>query len=216
MLKRGEVDIAYLLESPQAIELKRDPALRLAFSGASRSLPGLPRHVDPKSPWADHACAWPPASPSIAARSPRPRPSARPSLPAISCRARSSSRCRSSRTRTTGAGQEAPGGGGLPNGFDAGEFHQLPPYFGLGEAIVGYLGAVGIRTTMRPMERAAYLSALQAKKLKGVCVCSSALYANGALCGSPRWLDPSTSEARLRPKVAVGGEHSEPRRPALP
>src|SRR5438445_436941 len=69
---------------------------------------------------------------------------------------------------------------GYPGGFDAGEFHQLPPYFGLGEAIVGYLGAVGIRTTMRPMERAAYLSALQAKKLKGVCVCSSALYGNAA------------------------------------
>src|SRR5439155_903910 len=69
---------------------------------------------------------------------------------------------------------------GYPTGFDAGEFHQLPPYFGLGEAIVGYLGAVGIRTKMRPMERAAYLSALQAKKLKGVCVCSSALYGNAA------------------------------------
>src|SRR2546430_4273873 len=33
---------------------------------------------------------------------------------------------------------------------------------------------------MRPMERAAYLSALQAKKLKGLCVCSSALYGNAA------------------------------------
>src|SRR5207249_2424567 len=34
---------------------------------------------------------------------------------------------------------------GYPNGFDAGELHQLPPYFSLGEAIVGYLGGVGIR-----------------------------------------------------------------------
>ena len=38
---------------------------------------------------------------------------------------------------------------GYPNGFDAGELHQLPPYFTLGEAIVGYLQAVGIRLKMR-------------------------------------------------------------------
>ena len=31
MLKRGEVDIAYLLEAPKAQEVKRDPNLRLAF-----------------------------------------------------------------------------------------------------------------------------------------------------------------------------------------
>ena len=69
---------------------------------------------------------------------------------------------------------------GYPNGFDAGEFHQLPPYFSLGEAIIGYFQAVGIRMRMRPMERAAFLAAVQSKKLKGVCVCSSALYGNAA------------------------------------
>lgn len=69
---------------------------------------------------------------------------------------------------------------GYPNGFDAGEFYQLPPYFSLGEAIVGYLGAVGIRARMRPMERAAYFAAVQSKKLRGVCVCTSSLYGNAA------------------------------------
>ena len=69
---------------------------------------------------------------------------------------------------------------GYPNGFDAGELHQLPPYFSLGEAIVGYLGAAGIKLKMRPMERAAYLAAVASKKLKGVCVCTSALYGNAA------------------------------------
>src|SRR4029077_7475984 len=69
---------------------------------------------------------------------------------------------------------------GYPNGFDAGEFHQLPPYFSLGEAIMDYLRQVGIRMTMKPMERAAYFAALQSKKLKGVCMCSSALYGNAA------------------------------------
>src|SRR5215471_20357885 len=33
MLKRGEVDVAYMLDAPQALELQRDPSLRLAFSG---------------------------------------------------------------------------------------------------------------------------------------------------------------------------------------
>ena len=58
-------------------------------------------------------------------------------------------------------------------------------YFSLGEAIVGYLGAVGIRTRMRPMERAAYFAAVSSKKLRGVCVCTSALYGNAAARGTP-------------------------------
>ena len=62
---------------------------------------------------------------------------------------------------------------GYPSGFDAGELHQLPPYFSLGEAIVNYFQAVGIRIRMRPMERAAYFALIQSKKAKGVCVCTA-------------------------------------------
>jgi peptide/nickel transport system substrate-binding protein len=69
---------------------------------------------------------------------------------------------------------------GYPNGFDAGELHQIPPYFSMGEAIVGYLGAAGIKLKMRPMERAAFFSAWATKKLQGVCVCATALYGNAA------------------------------------
>jgi peptide/nickel transport system substrate-binding protein len=50
----------------------------------------------------------------------------------------------------------------------------------MGETIMGYLGAVGIRLKMRPMERATYTSALQAKKLRGLCVCATAIYGNAA------------------------------------
>ena len=54
MLKRGEVDVAYLLDVPQAQEVKRDPNLKLAFSGgiATFFLDFLDQW-DPKSPWAD-------------------------------------------------------------------------------------------------------------------------------------------------------------------
>jgi len=69
---------------------------------------------------------------------------------------------------------------GYPNGFEAGELYQIPPYFSMGEAIVGYLGAVGIKLTMRPMERAAFFSAWATKKWRGVCVCATALYGNAA------------------------------------
>jgi len=69
---------------------------------------------------------------------------------------------------------------GYPNGFDGGELHQTPPYFSMGETIMGYLGAVGIKTRMKVQERAAFISARTAKKLKGICVCASAAYGNAA------------------------------------
>jgi peptide/nickel transport system substrate-binding protein len=182
MLKRGEVDIAYLLDPPDAQELKNNPGFRLAFSGgiAIFFLDFLDQW-DPKSPWAD----------------PRVRRAASYAI----------DRQALSEAETLGASKPAGNfvpptfefalpiepdaydpakakqllaAAGYPNGFDGGELHQLPPYFSMGETIQGDLQAVGIRTQMRPMERAAYFSALGAKKLKGLCVCSSALYGNAA------------------------------------
>jgi peptide/nickel transport system substrate-binding protein len=182
MLKRGEVDIAYLLDVPQAQELKKDPNFKLAFSGgiAIFFLDFL-EQWDPKSPWHDK----------------RVRLAANYAI----------DRQALSEAETLGASKPAGNfvprtfefalpiepypydpvrakkllaEAGYPNGFDAGEFYQLPPYFSLGEAIINYFGAVGIKMRMRPMERAAYFKALETKKLKGVCVCSSALYGNAA------------------------------------
>jgi peptide/nickel transport system substrate-binding protein len=182
MLKRGEVDVAYLLEGPQAQEVKRDPKLKLAFSGgiAVWFLDFL-EQWDPKSPWADR----------------RVRLAANYAI----------DRAAISEAETLGASK--PSGSfvprtfefalpiepypydpakakqllaeaGYPNGFDGGELHQLPPYFSLGEALIDYWRGVGIKLKMRPMERASYFAALSTKKLKGVCVCTSALYGNAA------------------------------------
>jgi peptide/nickel transport system substrate-binding protein len=182
MLKRGEVDIAYLLEAPQAIEAKRDPNLRLAFSGgiAVFFLDFLDMW-DPKSPWADQRVRLA-ASLALDRRSLSEAETLGASKPAGNFVPRTFEFALPLEPHPydPARAKKLLAEAGYPNGFDAGEFHQLPPYFGLGEAIVQYLGAVGIRTTMRPMERAAYLSALQAKKLKGLCVCSSALYGNAA------------------------------------
>jgi peptide/nickel transport system substrate-binding protein len=70
--------------------------------------------------------------------------------------------------------------GGYPNGFDGGDLYPVPPYFSTGEAITGYLGAIGIKTRVRSMERAAYLTALGMKKLKGICMCAVAGYGNAS------------------------------------
>jgi peptide/nickel transport system substrate-binding protein len=182
MLKRGEVDVAYLLEVPQAQEIKKDPNLRVAFSGGiGVFFLDFLEQWDPKSPWHDR----------------RIRKAASLAI----------DRKALSEVETLGASKPAGNfvpptfefalpiepdpydpakakqllaEAGYPNGFDAGDFHQLPPYFSLGEAIVNYFGAVGIRMKMRPMERAAYFAALNSKKLKGVCVCTSALYGNAS------------------------------------
>src|ERR1041384_2032442 len=54
MLKRGEVDLAYLLDATQAEDLRRDPSLKLAQSGAIGTFfLDFFDQFDPKSPWHD-------------------------------------------------------------------------------------------------------------------------------------------------------------------
>jgi peptide/nickel transport system substrate-binding protein len=182
MLKRGEVDIAYLLDVPQAQEVKRDPNLKLAFSGgiAIFYLDFLDQW-DPKSPWNDRRVRLAAnyaidrqalsdaetlgASKPAGNHVPRTFEFALPLEPYPYDPAKA---------------KQLLAEAGYPNGFDAGELHQLPPYFSLGEAIAQYMQAVGIRLRMRPMERAAYMSLILSKKAKGLCVCSTALYGNAA------------------------------------
>ena len=69
---------------------------------------------------------------------------------------------------------------GYPNGFDAGEVHPWPPYNSTGEAVVSYLGAIGIKARLRTQERAAFYGALGSKKLKGICMCVNAVPGNAS------------------------------------
>ena len=69
---------------------------------------------------------------------------------------------------------------GYPNGFDAGDLHPFPPYNSMGEAIVGYLQAVGIKSRLRTMERAAYFSAWREKKLHGIILVITSVMGNAA------------------------------------
>jgi peptide/nickel transport system substrate-binding protein len=182
MLKRGEVDLAYLLEGDLGESIKNDAELKLAFSG------GIGTHHldffdmwDPKSPWAD----------------PRVRKAA--SL-AIDRKALSDAQTLGASKPTGGVvlkgmeyalpiepdpydpeqAKKLLAAAGYPNGFDGGDLTPIPPYASPGEIVVNYLGAIGIRMKLRNMERAAFFSAFQGKKLKGVCFCTIAIYGNAS------------------------------------
>ena len=69
---------------------------------------------------------------------------------------------------------------GYPNGFDAGDLTPGPPFFARGEMVANYLAAVGIKTQLRTMERAAFQAAQNAKQLRGLAILGSARYGNAA------------------------------------
>jgi peptide/nickel transport system substrate-binding protein len=182
MLKRDEVDLAYLLDAPQALEVKRDPTLKLAFSGAIGVFwLDFFDQWDPKSPWADKRVRLA-ASLAMDRRALSEAETLGASQPTGSMVPRNfefALRLEAPLYDPARAKQllaEA----GYPGGFDAGELYPFPPYSALGEAVANYLGAVGIRTKLRMMERAAFIPAWQSKKLKGICVCISAIYGNAA------------------------------------
>src|SRR5262245_29903238 len=69
---------------------------------------------------------------------------------------------------------------GYPNGFDGGDITPNPPYFSMAEAVATNMGAVGIRTRVRTMERAAWLTAWHEKKLHGVVLAAQGAGGNAA------------------------------------
>src|SRR5437867_233476 len=182
MLKRGEVDVAYLLDAPQALELQKDRNFRVAFSGgiATFYLDFLDMW-DPKSPWADKRVRLA-ANYALDRRSLSEAETVGASKPVGSVVPRTFEFALPIEPYPYDPvkAKKLLAEAGYPNGFDAGELHQIPPYFSMGETIMGYLGAVGFKLKMRPMERATFFSAWATKKLRGVCVCASALYGNAA------------------------------------
>jgi peptide/nickel transport system substrate-binding protein len=182
MLKRGEVDIAYLLDAPQAQDVKRDPSLKLAFSGGIGTfyLDFLDQ-FDPKSPWHDRRVRLA-ASLAIDRRAINEADTLGASKPNgnIVPRTFEFALPLEPHPYDPAKAKQLLAEAGYPNGFDAGELHPWPPYFPMGEAVAGYLAAVGIRTKLRTTERAAFYSALASKKLKGVCLCIVAVYGNAA------------------------------------
>jgi peptide/nickel transport system substrate-binding protein len=69
---------------------------------------------------------------------------------------------------------------GYPTGFDAGDLWCDVGTTGAAEAVINYLHAVGIKTRLRPVERAGFLSAYREKKLKNLVYGLSGIGGNAA------------------------------------
>jgi peptide/nickel transport system substrate-binding protein len=182
MLKTGEADLGYLMIGDEAQAIKADPKLRLVdvISAATWWLE-FPEQWDSKSPWHD----------------PRVRLAANLAIDKQTINEVE----RMGLSRLTGSiipsaldftlrlepflydptrAKRLLAEAGYPNGFDAGDLTPLPPFTTFGEAVANYLGAIGIRTQMRTMERAAFFAALREKKLRGLVLQASAALGNAA------------------------------------
>jgi len=69
---------------------------------------------------------------------------------------------------------------GYPDGFDAGFYNCDGSYANLAEATNNYLGAVGIRAKLRPLERASFNQQFADKKLKNIIQAGSGSFGNAA------------------------------------
>jgi peptide/nickel transport system substrate-binding protein len=182
MLKRGEVDVAYLLDAPMAADIKNDPNLKISFSGAIGTFYlAFFEQFEPKSPWADRRVR-------LAASLALDRKALNEAETLGASRLNGNMVPRTfdfalplePHPYDPAKAKQLLAEAGYPNGFDAGDLHPWPPYASLGESVTNYLAAVGIKTRVRTMERAAFYGALASKKLKGICVCINAVYGNAA------------------------------------
>ena len=172
-LKKGEVDIAYLLTGPVAEDVQRTPGFRLVAPKESQGTfwLDLPDQWDPKSPWHDRRVRQA-ASHAIDRKALNQAETLGFSFPTGSLipRVLDFSRFFELDAFDPPKAKRLLAEAGYPNGFDAGDLYPWPPYDSMGEALAGYLQSVGIRTKIRTMERAAMTTAWREKKLKNVIV----------------------------------------------
>src|SRR5881409_3316897 len=170
-LKKGEVDIAYLLTGPVAEDIQRTPGFKLVAPNQSPAVfwIDLPDQWDPKSPWHDRRVRQA-ASLAIDRQALNQAETLGFShlTGSIIPRSLEFSRFFEPDAFDPAKAKKLLAEAGYPNGFDAGDLYPWPPYFSMGEALGGYLHNVGIQTRLRTMERAAMTTAWREKKLKNV------------------------------------------------
>jgi peptide/nickel transport system substrate-binding protein len=194
-LKRGEVDIVYSIRGALAEELRRTPGVQLKATVLQGTFwVYFPEQWDPKSPWHNlkvrqavnvafdrqainqaetlgHSRITYSIVPDIFEFFWKP-----PAIAYDPARAK-----------------QLLAEAGYPNGFDAGEYFCDVAYANIAEAVQTYLQAVGVRTKLRPLERAAFFSGYGEKKFKNLIQGASGAFGNAA--------------TRLEAFVASGGTY---------
>jgi peptide/nickel transport system substrate-binding protein len=170
MLKAGEADIGVAFDGPEAEVIRRDSRLQLVPSKhASIFWIEFPDQWDPKSPWHDrrlrlavnHALNRKAISAAACLGFCPPAPVIVPSVMDYVLKVEPPA-------YDPQKAKQLLAEAGYPNGLDAGEFVPIPGFPTVAESAVNYMGAVGIRVKIRPMERAAFYAAWQQKKIRGV------------------------------------------------
>src|SRR5262245_7891705 len=180
-LKAGEVDVAFLLSGPTADDVRKTPGLRLVAPLLGIFWLDFPDQWDPKSPWADQRVRLA-ASLAIDRQALSQAETLGLSRPTGSIVPRDLEFALpfDPHPYDPKRAKQLLVEAGHAGGFDGGEITPFPPYNAMGEAIMGWLQAVGIRTRMRSMERAAFMTAWREKKLHGVVLTISGVSGNAA------------------------------------
>jgi peptide/nickel transport system substrate-binding protein len=181
-LKRGEVDVAYAIRGALAEELRRTPRLTLKPNvGQATFWVYFADQWDPKSPWHDRRVRL---AASLAIDRPAINQAETLGFSKITWSIVPSSfefywqppgspydpaRARQLLTEA-----------GYPNGLDAGDYSCDAAISNIGEAVVNYLNAVGIRVRLRPVERAAFFKGYSEKKYRGLIQGGSGAFGNAA------------------------------------
>ncbi|HUG35531.1 MAG TPA: ABC transporter substrate-binding protein, partial [Candidatus Limnocylindrales bacterium] len=181
-LKRGEIDIVYSIRGELAEELQRTPGLTL-----KPTVIQAPQWVsmldqwDPKSPWHDRRVR-------LAANLAIDRKTINQAITL------GHSRLTFSTIPSTfdfywkppayafdpAQAKKLLAEAGYPNGFDAGEYFLDVSYANVQEAIASYLQQAGIRSKLRPLERAAHWSSYGDKKYRNLAYTASGAFGNTA------------------------------------
>jgi peptide/nickel transport system substrate-binding protein len=183
MLKRGEVDVAYSIRGELAEEIKRTQGLKLAptLIPATFWIDFTTEQWNPKSPWHDRRVR-------LAANLAIDR-QAISQAETLGFSKISSSIIPSSYEFYWPAppvgydpaeAKRLLAEAGLPQGFDAGELTCDSSYSNVAESVVNYFNAVGIRTRLKPLERAAWLTQWREKKIHGLMQAGAGAFGNAA------------------------------------
>jgi peptide/nickel transport system substrate-binding protein len=195
-LKRGEVDIVYSIRGALAEELRRTPGLALKPAVIQGTFwLSFVDQWDPKSPWHDrrvrlaaaHAFDRKAINEAETLGFSKITGSIIPSsfefyatLPVV--------------PYDPAKAKQLLTQAGYPQGFDAGDYYCDATYSNLGEAVVNYFKAVGIRAQLRPLERAAFFAQHGDKKLRNIVQASSGAFGSAA--------------TRIQSFVAAGGPYA--------